>query len=202
MIPLYPVIEQACSVKIAGYSPIKMQQRTRPVSSHLDQTSVVNEEFIILLSEREGEIPSRQDGPTLTLLIAVDDSCHLPSQLCVLLPVVSFCLEGPDSCVEAKPMRIHRSNSDSNLYCKTMVSEDSGQTPIITERRLANQSRYLDQERLAFVQSYLKKAEDARSMTTETSDSGVSGIRGTPSEFGLEDTNGKSVNTFSLINNS
>ena len=201
MIQLYTVIDQACSVKIAGYSPIKTQQRTRPVSSHLNQTSVVNEEFIIR-SEREREIPSRQDGPTRTLLTAVDDSCHLPSQLCVLLPVVSFCLEGPDSCVEAKPIRIHRSYSDSNLYCKTMVSEGSRQAPDITERRSSNQSRYLDQERLAFVQSYLENAEDARSMTTETSDSGVPGIRGTPSEFGLEDTNGKSVNTFSLINNS
>ena len=91
-------------------------------------------------------------------------------------------------------MRIHRSNSDSNLFCKTMVSEDSGQTTIITERRPTNQSRYLNQERLAFVQSYLEKAEDARSMTTETSDSGVLRTRGTPSEFGLEDTSGKSVN--------
>ena len=81
MIQLYTVIDQACSVKIAGYSPIKMLQRTRPVSSHLDQASVVNEEFIIR-SEREREIPSRQDGPTRTLLTAVDDSCHLPSQLC------------------------------------------------------------------------------------------------------------------------
>ena len=31
-------------------------------------------------------------------------------------------------------MRIHRSNSDSNLYCKKMVSESSRQTPVITER--------------------------------------------------------------------
>ena len=92
-------------------------------------------------------------------------------------------------------MRIQRSNSDSNLYCKAMVSEGSGQTRDITERRSINQSRYLDQERLAFVQSYLENAEDARSMTTETSDSGVPGTRGTPSEFGLEDTSGKSVNT-------
>ena len=170
-----------------------MQERTRPVSSHLDETSVVNEEFI-KRSKRKREIPSRQDGPTRTLLIAVDYSCHLPSQLCFVLPVVSFCLEGHDSCVETKPMRIHRSNSDSNLYCKTMVSEGSGQTPDITERRSINQSRYLDQERLAFVQSYLENAEDSRSMTTETSDSGIPGTRGTPSEFGLEDTSGKSVN--------
>ena len=112
---------------------------------------------------------------------------------CVVLPVVSFCVEGPDSYLKAKPMRIHRSNSDSNLYCKTTVSEGSGQTPVITERRPINQSRYLDQERFAFVQSYLEKAEDARSMITETSDSGLPGTRGTASEFGLEDTNGKSV---------
>ena len=92
-------------------------------------------------------------------------------------------------------MRIHRRNSDSNLYCKTMVSEGSGQTPVITERRPVNQSRYLDQERFAFVQNYLEKAEDARSITTETSDSGIPGTHGAPSESGLEDTSGKSVNT-------
>ena len=53
------------------------------------------------------------------------------------------------------------------------------------------QPRYLDQERLAFVQSYLEKAEDARSMTTETSDSGMPGTNGASSELGLEETNGK-----------
>ena len=136
-------------------------------------------------------------GPPAPCSLQLMIHANLPSQLCFVLPVVSFCLEGPDSCVEAKPMRIHRSNSDSNLYCKTMVSEGSGQTPGITERRYINQFRYLDQERLAFVQSYLENAEDARSMTNETSDSGLPGTRGTPSEFGLEDTSGKSVNTFS-----
>ena len=136
-------------------------------------------------------------GPPAPCSLQLMIHANLPSQLCFVLPVVSFCLEGPDSCVEAKPMRIHRSNSDSNLYCKTMVSERSGQTPGITERRYINQFRYLDQERLAFVQSYLENAEDARSMTNETSDSGLPGTRGTPSEFGLEDTSGKSVNTFS-----
>ena len=52
-------------------------------------------------------------------------------------------------------------------------------------------SKYLDQERLAFVQSYLEKAEDAESMTTETSDSGMPGTYGTPSELGMEETHGK-----------
>ena len=72
-----------------------------------------------------------------------------------------------------------------------MVSEGLGKTPVLTERRPINQSRYLDQERFAFVQNYLEKAEDAQSMTTETSDSGVPGTHGAPSEFGLEDTSGK-----------
>ena len=75
-----------------------------------------------------------------------------------------------------------------------MVSEGSGRTPVIAERRPVNQSRYLDQERFAFVQNYLEKAEDARSMTTETSDSGIPVTLSAPSEFGLEDTSGKSVN--------
>ena len=56
------VIDQACSVKMAGYWPssffaflwtetksrsIKTQKRTRPISSHLDRTSLVNKGFII-----------------------------------------------------------------------------------------------------------------------------------------------------------
>ena len=53
------------------------------------------------------------------------------------------------------------------------------------------QPRYLDQERLAFVQSYLEKAEDARSMRTETSDSGMPGTNGASSELGMEEAKGK-----------
>ena len=48
----------------------KTQQRTTPVSSHLDQTGVVKDGFIIR-SKREREIPSRQDGPTRTLLVGL-----------------------------------------------------------------------------------------------------------------------------------
>ena len=53
------VIDQACSVKMAGYWPIfflfflrfygPRQKRTRPISSHLDRTSLVNKGFIIWL---------------------------------------------------------------------------------------------------------------------------------------------------------
>ena len=49
----------------------------------------------------------------------------------------------------------------------------------------------MDPERLAFVQSYLEKSEDTRSMTTDTSDSGVPGTHETPSEFGVEEIGGK-----------
>ena len=60
------VIDQACSVKMAGYWPIffffcaflwtstssrsiKTQKKTRPISSHLDRTSLVNKGFIVWL---------------------------------------------------------------------------------------------------------------------------------------------------------
>lgn len=88
-------------------------------------------------------------------------------------------------------MRIHRRNSDSSLYCKTPYAEAPKQTPVSSERPPNSQSRFLDQERLAFVQSYLEKAEDVRSMAAESSDSGIPGTHGTPSEFGVEETSGK-----------
>lgn len=90
-------------------------------------------------------------------------------------------------------MRILRRNSDSNLYCKTLLSEVTGprQSPVLATRPPINQSGYMDPERLAFVQSYLEKSEDTRSMTTDTSDSGVPGTHETPSEFGVEEISGK-----------
>ena len=59
------------------------------------------------------------------------------------------------------------------------------ETPAMTE------TKYLDQEKLAFVYDYLEKAEDARSITTETSDSGMLGTHGAPSELAAEETSGK-----------
>ena len=58
---------------------------------------------------------------------------------------------------------------------------------------ILNQANYLDQDRLEFVQSYLQMAEDTRSMTTETSDSGMPGTHGAPSEIGMEETTGKAI---------
>ena len=52
------------------------------------------------------------------------------------------------------------------------------------------QSRYLDEETLAFVQKYLESAEDAQSVKTETSDSGMD-TRSAPSEFEMEERSGK-----------
>ena len=56
-----------------------------------------------------------------------------------------------------------------------------------------NQANYLDQDRLEFVHRYLQMAEDTRSMTTETSDSGMPGTHGAPSEIGMEETTGKAI---------
>jgi len=88
---------------------------------------------------------------------------------------------------------MHRRNSDSSLYCKAWYGEGPNERAIEPEKPVKNQAKYLDQERFAFVQSYLEKAEDARSMTTETSDSGVPGTRGTASELGMEDTTGTTI---------
>ena len=86
------VIDQACSVKMAGYWPssflrflwtetksrsIKTQKRTRPISSHLDRTSLVNKEFIIwpkhyankisLLRDQRGQSRAGKIGPSCLL---------------------------------------------------------------------------------------------------------------------------------------
>ena len=52
------------------------------------------------------------------------------------------------------------------------------------------------QEKLAYIQSYLEQSKDSdsHSVTTETSDSGMTGMaesRVAPSEFGMEETSGK-----------
>lgn len=90
-------------------------------------------------------------------------------------------------------MRIPRRNSDSNLYCKKLLSEVTGprQSPVLATRPPINQSGSMDPERLAFVQRYLEKSEDTRSMTTDTSDSGVPGTHETLSELGMEEVSGE-----------
>lgn len=86
---------------------------------------------------------------------------------------------------------MHRRNSDSNLYCKIRDVEGPKEKAIEPEKPVTCRDNYLDQERLAFIQSYLETADDARSMTTETSDSGMPGTNGASSELGMEETNGK-----------
>ena len=94
-------------------------------------------------------------------------------------------------------MNMQRRNSDSNLYCKAREVEGPKETTQ-PDKPVVNQAKYLDQEKLAFVQSYLEKAEDARSVTTETSDSGMPGTHGAPSELGVEETSGKINAIFAL----
>ena len=60
--------------------------------------------------------------------------------------------------------------------------------PFQLETPALNEAKYLDQEKLAFVYDYLEKAEDARSMTTETSDSGMLAAQ---SEVAPEEASGK-----------
>ena len=52
------------------------------------------------------------------------------------------------------------------------------------------QSRYLNEERIAFVQNYLENTEDTSSLATGTSDDGI-GSHSTPSDLTLEEPRGK-----------
>ena len=85
---------------------------------------------------------------------------------------------------------MRRRNSDSYLYCKVRDGEGTKERSGQLERPAKDQARYLDQQKLAYVQDYLEKADDARSMTTETSDSGMPGTHCAPSELGMEETGG------------
>ena len=109
----------------------------------------------------------------------------------IIIIIIIIIFTGAASSEETRLIRIHRRNSDSSLYCKTRYAEALKQPPVSSERPPNSQSRLLDQEKVAFVQSYLEKAEDARSRVAETSDSGISGTHGTPSEFMVEETSGK-----------
>ena len=95
---------------------------------------------------------------------------------------------------EERYKTLHRSNSDSSLYCK--AGGGPTERKVHPEKPVTDQAKYLDQEKLAFVQDYLEQAEDVRSMTTETSDSGMPGTHGAPSELGIEETSGKLNATF------
>ena len=97
----------------------------------------------------------------------------------------------PDGWEEHRILKSHRKNSDSNLYCKSQDSERPVK-PIIHEGKDAHE------QKLTFVQSNLEKAEDALSMTTETSDSGMLGTHGTPSELGMEEARGTLMLLFAL----
>lgn len=63
---------------------------------------------------------------------------------------------------------------------------------------LIHQGKDTHEEKLAFVQSNSEKAEDALSMTTETSDSGMLGTHGTPSEHAMEEARGTLILLYSF----
>ena len=52
------------------------------------------------------------------------------------------------------------------------------------------QSRYLNEERMAFVQNYLENTKDTSSLTTGTSDEGI-GTHNAPSDLASEEPSGK-----------
>ena len=80
------------------------------------------------------------------------------------------------------------------LRSEAREEEKSGEEerPVQPDQPVLKQANYYDQDRLAFVMSSWQMAEDTRSMP-ETSDSGVPGTYGAPSEIGMEETFGKVI---------
>jgi len=128
------------------------------------------------------ELRELAGGEEVEVIVAIEEQEY--KKACVELTRKA---QDADNREERRPTGMHRRNSDSNLYCKARDGEVPKERTIQPENAVLNQTKYLDQERLAFVQRYLEKAEDARSVTTETSDSGMQGTHGAPSELGIDE---------------
>ena len=85
--------------------------------------------------------------------------------------------------IERRPTKRRRRNSDSNLYVNAKEE---------LENREVEQHRFLERDKHEFVRQYLENIHEARSITTETSDSGIK-TYGAPSEHQTEDIPGKFV---------
>ena len=81
-----------------------------------------------------------------------------------------------------RPRERGRRNSDSSMYCKAR-DETTG----LSER--GAETKHLDFEKYEFVQSYLQNIQETHSMTTETSDSGIT-TQGEPSDLEMQDISG------------
>ncbi|KAJ7369454.1 CCR4-NOT transcription complex subunit 6-like [Desmophyllum pertusum] len=84
-----------------------------------------------------------------------------------------------------RPRERRRRNSDSDLYCKTR-DDEIGESEKESEISPGEEAKYLDFEKLAFVQNYLQNIHETHSMTTETSDSGIR-TPGEPSNIEMQD---------------
>ena len=113
----------------------------------------------------------------------------LAPYLFLILSLGLVCIDGR---VEKQPMKLKRRNSDSDLYRKAQGSEITKYL-IPSEKPEENKTKYLGDERLSLLQSYLENTEDVGSVATETADSGMPGTHGVPSEFGMEEINGKEM---------
>ena len=78
---------------------------------------------------------------------------------------LSFTAQGTEDL--ERPRERRRRNSDSSLYCKAR-----DETTVQSEREA--ETKHLDSEKYDFVQRYLQNIQETHSMTTETSDSGIS----------------------------
>ena len=98
--------------------------------------------------------------------------------------------------LERPTRKRRRRNSDSNLYYKARDEEieESEKEPGQT----LESGTQLDFEKRRFVERYLENIHETRSLTTETSDSGVR-THGAPSDFEMQEITGKSDLSFSLI---
>ena len=93
-----------------------------------------------------------------------------------------------------RPGTRRRSNSDSNLYFKARdgdIGKGKKEPKIYLE-----ETKYLDSEKEAFVQSYLQNIRETHSMVTETSDSGIT-THGAPSD--LDEMEDVSAGKYNLL---
>ena len=96
-----------------------------------------------------------------------------------------------------RPRERRRRNSDSDFHCKTRYDE-IGESKKESEISPGEEAKYLDSEKLAFVQNYLQNIPETHSMTTETSDSGIRTL-GEPSNIEMQDITCKYHLLFGLM---
>ena len=102
-------------------------------------------------------------------------------------------LTTPETTTLGRPLERRRRNSDSDLYYKARKREVE-QTENEPERAFEDGAE-MDFDKRMFVENYLRNIHETHSMTTETSDSGIT-THGLTAEIEMQDISG---NYFILV---